>query len=412
MKKSLLLSLILFYTHISYSQMSIGNVSSIPDPSAMLEVKPSTTTNAKGFRLPNLNTSQISGITSPATGLLVADISFGTMQYRSSSEWLKIPAFSSATSSTLNYTHVGTTPSTLLNITNYGVGAGIEGTNFSQSANARGVGGYIFSSAGGVGASGVYGKNFTLGVNGSGVTGEHIGTGTGVLGKSNGGIGVSGQSLGANSNGIWGTTDDGKAVHGNATNLGYAGYFEAVGLAQALYTSGSVQFQNNGEANERVLTSDALGGASWQDLPKIAFMAYTINTMYVVPALSTQTSTFDATDFNIGNGFSTSTERFTAPKSGIYHFDSRIDALVSNSTNTSFYQRIIIYNAAGLSQYSYQNLIYPTTANSPVQYQLSIDAKMNSTDYAVVQISTLSGISVSIEPGRFTTFSGHYVCGL
>ncbi len=414
MKKLLVLSLIIIYTQVAHAQILIGDVSSTPHPSAMLEVKPSLTTNAKGFRLPNLNSTQISNITSPATGLLVADISNNFMQYRGSSNWLTIPAFSTTAVGSSVFTHITSNLNTALNVSN-GIGNGIEGQNSSQNATVYGVAGTVSSTFGGVGAAGVYGKNNTTGVNGYGVFGEHAGTGIGVYGKSTGGTAIFGQSNGVNAVGVSGSSTNGTAVFGTSTT-GIAGDFESVSGGTALYTSGPLALRSIGEADGRVLTTDNVGIATWQDLPKIAFMAYTINTMYVVPFLTTQNCTFDATDFNVGNAFSTSTDRFTAPKSGIYHFDSRIDALVntivSGGVSTSFYYRIIIYNAGGISQNSYQSLIYPTTANNAVQYQLSIDAKMNSTDYAVVQISTTNGISVSIQPGKFTTFSGHYVCGL
>lgn len=458
MKKQLLILFVLLNATVSYAQLLVGDVSSVPSSSAMLEVKPSTTTNAKGFRLPNLNQSQITGINTPATGLLVADVSNAMMQYYNGTQWLQVPAFSPSVSSTATFTHNATSSNDVLSIQNLGSGRAIFASTQSTNANVAAIYGTIASTTGGNNAAGIYGKNFTTANNssGSGVLGEHVGKGSGVKGISSGttGFGVSGFAIGGigvygqatnvagiagsfeNTSGatagvgvsgtggigvlgsaglpftvgVKGVSSDGKAVYGT-TSIGYAGYFEATGLGEALYTNGTVQFQNNNEADGRVLTSDVLGGAMWQDLPKIAFTAITASSSTIINPASTQTVDFDATDFDTGSNFTIANDRFTCPKTGIYHFDVRIYG--QSSTLVFATQYLAIYNSGGTLKTRYTNYLNTNATTSYQQYQQSIDVKMSSTDYAIVQIITQAGQTFTVAAGsnRTTTFSGHYVCG-
>ena len=114
----------------------------------------------------------------------------------------------------------------------------------------------IFALSNGTGTTSIAINAFGNGTNGIGVAGvgsyiassAYIQNSYGVLGTSAvGGVGVGGFTTGANGVGVW-------AEAGQAN-------------AYALYTYGKIQMQNNGEAAGKVLTSDAAGNASWQNIP-------------------------------------------------------------------------------------------------------------------------------------------------
>ena len=136
---------------------------------------------------------------------------------------------------------------------------------------------------------------------------------------------------------------------------------------------------------------------------------------YNTAASNTYTATtnivaFNATDFNIGGAYSTTTNKFTAPKNGIYHFDLRLAVTPgSNQPFGTFFIIISVYNATGVLQSSYNNASSGTNTDT---LMFSLDLKMNNTDYTLVNVTNCS-ISNSLGgTSRFSTFSGHYVCGL
>lgn len=129
-------------------------------------------------------------------------------------------------------------------------GPSIEGTTTNNGADMTGVKGIVSNATAGVGSAGVFGRNIANNGNGYGVLGVHESTGSGVFGEAKGGAGygVFGRANGANGVGTYGTssgafgygiyglgntgvagisnTPNGNGVYGEATNGGYAGWFD------------------------------------------------------------------------------------------------------------------------------------------------------------------------------------------
>ncbi len=362
MKKQLLILFVLLNASVSFAQIAIsenGIASGPPHPAAMLEIRPSINTNAKGVLMPCINYSDIYNISSPRFGLLVGELSVNSaLHYYTGQQWTRLVGFSDQPSNT-TFIHYSNSTGGALTISNAGSGIGVKG--------------------------------LSTGTNGTGIFGQATGTSS---------VGVSGNSL------------DGKGIYGTTTS-GYAGYFDGSGRGgQALFTNGPIQITGNGEGIGKILTSDPLGNATWQDAPKTAFMA-TSTSGLTIPANTEQIVDFTATDFNIGGAFSTATDRFTAPRNGIYHLDLQLYG--QSNMVTTYIMTIGIYNASNVVLANYIHFITPVSTIF-YQYNRNVDVSMNSTDYAVVKISTTttsgSTFTLSSLSARANSFSGHYVCGL
>ena len=78
-------------TAVALAQTTAGSV----DPSATFEVESTT----KGFLLPRLTTTQRNAITSPATGLMVFNLSTGSLNYRTATAWESLGSGTASTPS-------------------------------------------------------------------------------------------------------------------------------------------------------------------------------------------------------------------------------------------------------------------------------------------------------------------------
>jgi hypothetical protein len=87
----------------------------------------------------------------------------------------------------------------------------------------------------------------------------------------------------------------------------------------------------------KVLTSDQIGGATWQDvtkLPEVAFSALNTVAMSQIPYNTGKTISFDLEKYDLGNNFDNATSIFTAPLTGIYHFDVQV-AFIGDNDNSA-----------------------------------------------------------------------------
>jgi hypothetical protein len=122
-------------------------------------------------------------------------------------------------------------------------------------------------------SAGVRGESNSTDYNGIGVLGIHKGSGWGVAGfaKEEGTFGYGAGVFGAVGDALSGSGAGGYGIYGLNNNVGGSGgYFvDANGAATsyALKTQGKLKFNGIGEANGKVLTSDASGNATWGNLP-------------------------------------------------------------------------------------------------------------------------------------------------
>ena len=155
---------------------------------------------------PNPSVNKIQGVivnnTAPANGQV---LKFNGTQWA--------PGTDNSGGITLPFTNTISNAQNLISLTNTGTGAGLEGINSSNNANAFGVIGKITSAAPGSSSAGIRGINSGIGSNGAGVWGTHSGAGDAVYGNSQSGTGVHGSSV------------DGTGVYGTSTNY-VAGMFD------------------------------------------------------------------------------------------------------------------------------------------------------------------------------------------
>jgi hypothetical protein len=177
-------------------------------------------------------------------------------------------AIASGAAFTLPYTAVETNANPLFSLTNQGNGTTIvsrnEGNGFAIDAKATttgvalraesntgnalqvrsnaAVGAYVESN------SGIAGLFLNSGSN-STVTATNTGTGAGIKSKTNDGMAIVAESTSANNPTI-------STKNNNVSGI-------------ALKTEGKVQLTGIGEGLNKILTSDAIGNASWQNLPAV-----------------------------------------------------------------------------------------------------------------------------------------------
>lgn len=86
MKKiTFLISILMFILLRVNAQMGVNKDGTSPHPSAMLDIKASATTNAKGLLMPRVADHTV--ITSPATGLMVFNTTTNTFWYYNGLAW-------------------------------------------------------------------------------------------------------------------------------------------------------------------------------------------------------------------------------------------------------------------------------------------------------------------------------------
>jgi hypothetical protein len=196
--------------------------------------------------------------------------------------------------------------SAAVSIENSGTGIGIEATSTTGDA--------------------VVGESNT-GYGIKGVTNTALGK-AGVHGQNNGaaGSGVVGISNAANTQGVYGSSANGIAVRALSTNC------------TALDVNGKVKIAggNTNPGVGKVLTSDASGNATWQDVnagPIVGFKASGLMEAFPEVPYSAETKVqFESQVYDLGNNFIDLSENgnlteanvFHVPVNGLYHFDVAI----------------------------------------------------------------------------------------
>ena len=211
------------------AQVAINTDASLPNASAMLEIK----TNNKGFLAPRLTTAQRTAIASPADGLWVYDTDTKTFWFYKGSAWVEIVIGGSTLA--LPYTATINYAGTLLGLTNNstgGVYSGITGTTGSSA---------MYGATANISSAGLLADNTGGGEAVTGRTSSNNGTPTGaVVGRNDGpGYGVYGfaaTNTSGNAIGVLGRV-------GINSSTGYAGYFENLNAAN---TTNTLQAVSNG----------------------------------------------------------------------------------------------------------------------------------------------------------------------
>ncbi|RYU96019.1 C1q-like domain-containing protein [Emticicia agri] len=190
------------------------------------------------------------------------------------------------------------------------------------------------------------------------------------------------------------------------SNANYLLSITNTGLGKALKTNGGLQFSGIGEGAGKILTSDGSGNATWQG--PVAFLAtYGGESNMSVGQTSETTIPFSNESYDISNSFSFST--FTAPASGIYHFDATITW--SGFFQTNGYARFNLLKNDVIAYGEYQN-----GEPNPFSQHLSLDIKLNANDTVKLSVFQNSNFDQALtntgavnNNGNYMYFSGHLV---
>ncbi|NII25971.1 hypothetical protein HB364_12825 [Pseudoflavitalea sp. X16] len=246
----------LFLSTAAFTQVGINTDGSVPEASAMLDIKSTT----KGLLIPSMTAAQKAAITAPATGLLVFQTDAPVGFYYNSGtpgtpNWIALTTTNATwqtagNSGTVPGTHfIGTTDAQdLITKTNntervrtraggqviingtilrsssdalevFGTGANGAISNFGYPINGYSAGAFagVYGENQGTG-QGVWGANNSTG---SGVYGSNSAGGAGVMGTATNGIGVDGRTSAATNPGVHGTNFQmsGTGVLGSGNNM-------------------------------------------------------------------------------------------------------------------------------------------------------------------------------------------------
>lgn len=145
-----------------------------------------------------------------------------------------------------------------------------------------------------------------------------------------------------------------------------------------------------------------------------AFLAYnSADDTNQTGAGTTATVEFDSEIYDQNSDFNTTTDTFTAPVTGRYHFDTnvRFEALTAAMTNAAIFLTTSnrTYRGTSLSPGAVQ------TSGNGCSFSISTDADMDASDTAIVQVAIFNGAGDTATisgdgTAMITRFSGHLVC--
>ncbi len=188
------------------------------------------------------------------------------------------------------------------------------------------------------------------------------------------------------------------------SNVNYLLSINNTGLGKALKTNGGLQMTGINEAMGKVLTSDASGNATWQGA--VAFSAtYGGESNLTVGQSSEITIPFSNETYDLNSNFSNTT--FTAPVSGIYHFNATVTWLGFSPTNG--YGRLSLFKNDEAVYGEYQ-----AGQQNAFSQHLSLDIKLFANDVVKLKVfqnssaeQALTNTGVFGSSGNYMYFSGH-----
>jgi hypothetical protein len=201
------------------------------------------------------------------------------------------------------------------------------------------------------------------------------------------------------------------AIYGYSTGTGAAARFSNVNdFGHALQTSGKLNFSMASVGKDKVLTSDSEGNATWKQgiNHNISFaargMVINQNGLTFYPNNEYSKVNFKNTDYDIGNDFSISTDAFTAPINGIYHFDVQIKQVYGVNSNNWYsislwtgdnFKLIEVYCSNEVSQSATLSTDIQLFAGMTVTAKVYPNNDYNTAFYPEVELSRFSGHLVS-----------------
>jgi len=211
------------------------------------------------------------------------------------------------------------------------------------------------------------GRNYSTGSFGTGVIGVANSNTNGNLSMGVAGVlegnGITGAGLygyAENAYAIFGYTEKGTAVFGNSNGIGTAGFFQSASTGFALKSSGPVQLLGIGSGAGKVLTSDAVGNATWQNVgtAKVHFSSLEGSSQAISNGGIQYVNSWTDLDESGGANYNATTGEYTIPVTGYYSIKAQMGLGSTNDiANVQSSIRIFINNVSEKITYSSNSMV-------------------------------------------------------
>lgn len=186
-------------------------------------------------------------------------------------------------------------------------------------------------------------------------------------------------------------------IHDDGTNVGIDVTPAAGNKLEVNGKTSTTNFQmTNGATNGYILQSDALGNASWVQNPlnTLSLVRVNLSANQVLTTTGWQKATFNSEVFDTSNEFDTTTNRFTATKSGFYRVNAALHT--NNQSNNQFYSIGIRVNGNFYQQTSANHF-----GNGAVDRAVNCLVQLNIGDYVEVFVENYqTGVEIDGFSGK------------
>lgn len=220
------------------------------------------------------------------------------------------------------------------------------------------------------------------------------------------GTGIKGGSL--SSYGLFGQSTNGSGVYGNSTN-NYGGFFSgakgvyASGNDWGLFLAGRLNLQGSLGATGNTMVVNSTGEPVWQ--PNVAFAVKDVGaSSQAIPHNTDTKVNFDSEEYDLSNNFDVTSNVFTAPFTGLYHFDAAI--MWDGPTNSTGFLAITL-KVGNTNIFTVRS---PASQNQTPSNMLSMDISLNANQTVSILAYQNTGVSQNINAdNRTSRFSGRLV---
>ncbi|GGD42193.1 hypothetical protein GCM10011514_02710 [Emticicia aquatilis] len=179
---------------------------------------------------------------------------------------------------------------------------------------------------------------------------------------------------------------------------------------EKLHVFGNIRASGLAGSGNLNVQADANG--TLKTISPVAFSAY-LNSALPIPPNTNTTIGINAEKYDLSNNFNTTTNLFTAPTNGIYHFDALVTWSSATATGGSFILEII--GSSPLFTLTQTTYSIPTTNYTFISSTASVDVKLNAGQTVKLSAYQTSNVTLTIQGNYndyFGIFSGHLITAL